>query len=120
MARIKDEKRYQIILKRVESLMEIVTEETPPTDTNYVELDLLADLVEEYEIEHYPVGQPTLPEILKLRMYELQLTQKSLAELLGISAPRVSEYLSGKSEPTLPIARKMRHNLNIDANLILA
>ena len=120
MAKIKNEKQYQIILKRVDELMDIVKEETPSTDPDFVELDLLADLAEEYEMEHYPVGQPTLPEILKLRMYEMQLTQKSLAELLDISAPRVSDYLTGRSQPTLAIAKKIHHNLNIDANLILA
>jgi len=120
MAKIKDENQYQIILKRLEELMDIVTEETSSSDPNFVELDLLADLAEEYEIEHYPVGQPTLADILKLRMYEMQLTQNSLADLLGVSAPRVSDYLNGKMNPTFRIAKKMHRNLNIDANLILA
>ena len=120
MAKIKDEKQYQSILKRVEALMDIVKEDTPPSAPDFVELDLLADLAEEYEMEHYPVGQPTLPEVLKLRMYEMQLTQKLLAELLGVSAPRVSDYLTGKAQPTFSIAKKMHRNLNIDANLILA
>jgi len=120
MAKIKDEKQYQIILKRVEALMEIVNEDTPSNDPNFIELDLLADLAEEYETEHYPVGQPTLSEVLKLRMYEMQLTQKSLANLLGVSAPRISDYLTGKSHPTFNVAKKMHLNLNIDANLILA
>jgi HTH-type transcriptional regulator/antitoxin HigA len=120
MTKIKDEKQYQIILKRVEKLMEIVTEDTPHNDPNFVELDLLADLAEEYEIVHYPVPQPSLADILKLRMYEMQLSQKTLAELLDVSAPRISDYLNGKAQPTFTIARKMHHNLNIDANLILA
>jgi HTH-type transcriptional regulator/antitoxin HigA len=120
MARIKDENQYQIILKRVEALMDIVKEDTPRDNPDFVELDLLADLAEEYEVEHYPVEQPALPEILKLRMYEMQLTQKSLAELLGVSAPRISEYLNGKSQPTFSIAKKIHHNLKVDANLILA
>jgi len=120
MAKIKNEKQYQIILKRVETLMNIVTEDTPPSDPDFVELDLLADLAEEYEMEHYPVEEPALPEILKLRMYEMQLSQKSLAELLGVSAPRISDYLTGKSQPTFTIAKKIHRNLNIDANLILA
>lgn len=119
MAHIKDEKQYQVMLKRVESLMEIVDEETPSDDINFVELDLLADLVEEYEMEHYPIGMPSFTNVLKLRMYEMGLTQKTLAELLGISAPRVSEYLNGKSEPTLQVARKIHQKLNIDANIIL-
>lgn len=120
MTKIKDEKQYQAILKRVEQLMDIVQEDTPSTDPDFVELDLLADLAEEYEIAHYPVGQPTLAEVLKLRMYEMQLTQKSMAELLGVSAPRISEYLNGKSQPTFPVAKRMHQNLRIDANLILA
>ena len=119
MAKIKDENKYRIILKRVEELMDIVTEDTPSSDPNYVELDLLADLAEEYEMEHYPVGQPTLAEVLKMRMDEMQLTQNSLAELLGVSTPRVSDYLNGKIKPTFNIAKKMHSNLNIDANLIL-
>ena len=53
MAKIKDENQYQIILKRLEELINIVTEETPSSDPNFAELDLLADLAEEYEIEHY-------------------------------------------------------------------
>jgi HTH-type transcriptional regulator/antitoxin HigA len=76
-------------------------------------------LVVAYEKEHYPIGKPSLPDILKTRMYEMNLTQKSLAEMLGISSPRISEYLTGKAEPTLQIARKMHRELNIDANLIL-
>lgn len=120
MAKIKDKKQYQIMLKRVEMLMDVVKEDTPSNSPDFIELDLLVDLVEEYEMEHYPVEQPSLPDILKLRMFEMRLSQKSLAELLDVSPPRVSDYLSGKSQPTFAIAKKMHHNLNIDANLILA
>jgi HTH-type transcriptional regulator/antitoxin HigA len=119
MARIKDEKQHEALLKRVEYLMEVVREDTPKDNPDYIELDVLADLVEEYEMEHYPVGTPSLTNVLKLRMYEMNLTQKALAEMLEISAPRVSEYLTGKSEPTLQVARKIHQKLNIDANIIL-
>ena len=53
MAKIKDETQYQTILKRVETLMDIVKEDTPSNDPDFVELDLLADLAEEYEMEHF-------------------------------------------------------------------
>ena len=49
MAKIRNEKQYQIVLNRVEALMEIVKENTSSNAPNYVELDLLADLAEEYE-----------------------------------------------------------------------
>jgi HTH-type transcriptional regulator/antitoxin HigA len=56
---------------------------------------------------------------MKARMEEMNITQRNLAEMLGISPPRVSEYLSGKSEPTLQVARRIQQQLNIDASVIL-
>jgi plasmid maintenance system antidote protein VapI len=58
-------------------------------------------------------------DVLKLRIYEMGLNQKKLSELLGVSPSRISDYLSGRCEPTLNIARKMSQQLNIDANIIL-
>jgi len=47
------------------------------------------------------------------------LNQKRLSQLLGISTSRVSEYLNGKSEPTLKVAREISVKLGIDASIIL-
>ena len=47
------------------------------------------------------------------------LTQNKLSELLNVSPSRVSEYLSGKCEPTLKVAREMSRKLGIDANIVL-
>jgi HTH-type transcriptional regulator/antitoxin HigA len=52
-------------------------------------------------------------------MFEMGLSQKKLSELLNVSPSRVSEYLNGKSEPTLKVARAISTKLNIDANLVL-
>ena len=56
---------------------------------------------------------------MKLRMFERGLNQKRLSELLGISTSRVSEYLTGKSEPTLKIARDISQKLDIDPVIVL-
>ena len=119
MKLIANEAEYEAIMARVDELVEIVDDNTPPTDKNYIELDFLTDLVVAYEKEHYAIGKPVLQDVLKSRMYDMNLTQKTLAEMLEISAPRVSEYLTGKSEPTLKVARRMHKKLNIDANVIL-
>ncbi|GHU72276.1 transcriptional regulator [Bacteroidia bacterium] len=111
--------QYDAACERIEELLQIVGNDTSPTDRNFIELDLLSDWVVDYEKEHYPIGKPSLPDVLKTRMNDMNLTQKLLAEMLEISAPRVSEYLTGKSEPTLKIARRMHEKLNIDANVIL-
>ena len=56
---------------------------------------------------------------IKLRMYEMGLTQTKLSELLNVSPSRVSEYFLGKCEPTLKVAREISRKLNIDANIVL-
>ena len=119
MAKIKTEKQYKGATERIEELLKIVGNDMPVDDKNYIELDLLSDLVADYEEEYYPITAPTLVDTIKLRMYEMKLTQLKLSELLGISPSRVSEYLSGKSEPTLKVAREISKKLNIDANIVL-
>jgi len=119
MKLIANSAEYEAIMARVDELVEIVDDNTPVTNKNYIELDFLTDLVVAYEKEHYPIGKPALTDVLKSRMYEMNLSQKALAEMLEISAPRVSEYLTGKTEPTLQVARRMHQRLNIDANVIL-
>ena len=119
MTKIENEAQYNWAVSRVEELLPLVDENTPMNDTNAIELKLLSELVADYSDEHYAIGAPTLTEILKLRMAAMGLNQTTLAKLLGISKSRISEYLTGKSEPTLKIAREMSTKLNIDANVIL-
>ena len=52
-------------------------------------------------------------------MYEMGLNQKALAKLIGVSSSRLSDYISGKCEPTLKVARTISQKLNIDANIVL-
>ena len=119
MATIKNEIEYNAIMQRIEELIKLTDDDTPKTDKNLIELDMLSGLVEEYEDIHYPIGAPTLVDVLKLRMYEMKLTQKKLAEMLNVSQSRVSEYLTGRSEPTLKIARDISIKLQIDSSIVL-
>jgi HTH-type transcriptional regulator / antitoxin HigA len=119
MAQIKTEKQYDKAVERIEDLLQIVGNHTPKDDKYFVELDLLSDLVAEYEEQYHPVSRPTLPEIIRLRMAELGISQKKLAGILQVSPSRISEYLSGKSEPTLKVARRLSVELGIDADIIL-
>ena len=116
---IKTEKQYNATCQRIEELLKIVGNDTPSDDKNFIELDLLSDLVVDYEETHYPVAEPTLAEVIKLRMYEMGINQKKLSDLLGVSPSRVSEYLTGKSEPTLSVARNISKTLNINASVVL-
>ncbi|MDR3260209.1 MAG: transcriptional regulator, partial [Tannerella sp.] len=77
MKLITNKAEYEAIMARVDELVEIVDDNTPQTDRNYIELDFLADLVVAYEKEHYPIGKPSFTDVLKTRMYEMDLTQKA-------------------------------------------
>ena len=106
-------------MARIEELLRIVTDDTPVTDKNSVELAILSNLVADYDEEHYPVEKPSLPNVLRLRMYERNLSQKALAALVGISPSRMNEIISGKREPTFKVARDICIKLSIDANIVL-
>lgn len=47
------------------------------------------------------------------------LNQVKLSGILGVSTSRVSEYLTGKSEPPLKVARDISVKLNIDPLIVL-
>ena len=119
MTKIQNETAYKATMERIEELLPMVDDDTPLNDKNLIELDLLSGLVAEYEDVHYPVQCPSLVDVIKLRMYEMGLNQTALANILGISKSRISDYLSGKNEPTLQIAREMSIKLNIDAKVVL-
>jgi HTH-type transcriptional regulator/antitoxin HigA len=108
-----------VFYERIEELLKVVGNETSMNDKNFVELDFLSDLVADYEEENFPIESPTLSEVIKLRMFEMNISQLKLSEILNISPSRVSEYLTGKSEPTLKIAREISKKLNIDASTVL-
>ena len=59
MAQLKNEAAYKVALQRIDELLPLVNDSTPVDDKNYIELDMISDLVEEYETEHYPIVTPS-------------------------------------------------------------
>ncbi len=62
---IKNETQYNAIMKRIDQLLEMVDDNTPEDNPEYIELMLLTDLVESYEDEHYPIEKPPLAEVIE-------------------------------------------------------
>lgn len=114
-----NEIQYEWIKARIDILLPLVDDLTPEDNPNRIELEILSELGAEYSEKHFTLGEPSLIDVLKLRMYELGLTQKALAELIGVSPSRLCDYLSGKCEPTLKIAREICRKLDIDASIVL-
>ena len=111
--------QYEYALTRIEELLPLVTDETPTSDKNAVELTIVSDVVEAYEKLHYPIAKPSIGELISLSIEEKGMTQKQLAQELGISPSRVNDYISGRAEPTLRIARAICLILGIAPAAIL-
>ena len=104
---------------RLEELVDIVDDNTPADDPMAKEFMKITDIIEQYEEIHFPIGLPTLQEMIALRMFEMSLKRKDLAVLLNTSASRISDYLNGNREITLTIAKALHQKLNIDSDIIL-
>lgn len=107
------EKQYEYALNRIEELLPLVSDETPAHDKNALELTIVSDVVEEYEKKHFPISKPSIGDLISLSIEEKGMTQKQLASEIGVSPSRVSDYISGRAEPTLRIARALCSVLGI-------
>ena len=116
---INSKKEYNAIIDRIEILLQDPDNIENTDAKGFIELNILSDLVADYEERNYPIKKPSLTEVIKLRMVEKGLNQKRLSALLGISTSRISEYLTGKSEPTLKVARDISVKLDIDPTIVL-
>ena len=91
------------------------------TEVDLAELQRLSLLVERYEEEHYPmpVEPATLPEMIRLRMFQQNMKQRDTAKALGITETRLSEVLTGKRKVNMDLAKRLHDKLHIRAEYIL-
>jgi HTH-type transcriptional regulator/antitoxin HigA len=114
-----DELVYKTALSRIEELLLLVSDETLAYDQKAVELKIMSDIVIAYEEENFPIATPSFSAVIKMRLEEEKISQREFAKKLGVSPSRVSEYLTGKSEPSLKIARNISKLLHIEPSIVL-
>ena len=105
--------QYEFALARIEELLSLVHDNTPANDRNAIELTMMSDVVIDYEKEHFPIGKPTVAQLIQLSLEEKHMSQKQLAAEIGVSTSRISDYVTGRAEPTLKIARLLCTTLGI-------
>jgi HTH-type transcriptional regulator/antitoxin HigA len=111
--------QYEFALNKIEELLPLVDDNTPANAPNAIELSVLSDLVIAYEKEHYPIGKPSVAELIELSLEEKGMTQKQLAFEIGVSPSRINDYISGRSEPTLKNAGLLCRFLGISPSTML-
>ena len=107
------ENQYKLACSRVEELLPLVREDTPADDPMALELAIMSDIIIEYEEHHFPIEKPTVAELIRDGLKEMNLSQKQLAQELGVSTTRVNDFTSGKAEPSLSIASSICRILKI-------
>jgi len=97
------------------SNMELLSE----TDKN--EYIRLSEIVRKWESVHYsfPINGNPLVANIRCKMEEMNLTQKGVANVIGIHEARLSEILRGKRRINIKIAKQLNTRLHIPADMIL-
>ena len=111
--------QYEFALSRIEELLPVVNEQTSVSDRNAVELALLSEIVIEYETVNFLIEKPSIAELIDLALEERQMTQKDLAKEIGVSPSRINDFITGRAEPSLKIAKRLCVSLGITASAML-
>ena len=111
---IKTEADYQKALKRLDKVFH-ANKGTKEQE----ELEILVMLIQRYEDEtvgEFPDPDPI--EAIKFKMEQMEMSQKDLAEVIGLKS-RASEILSRKRPMSINIIRKISKALSIPADILI-
>ena len=118
MKKIATEKAYNKALAEVYALMN--KGEKNLTDKEAMSIASMAKSIEGYEKAHYPFPIPkTITEMVELKMFEKRINRASLAKMLSIDAPKLSQILNKKRQPDITFLKAIHQKLAIDGNFIL-
>ncbi len=116
--KIKNKEVYEVVMKEIEALMRKGEDNLSPSELD--RLGILAEAAEVYEDIHEPLPIPSsLSDMIRMKMFQLQLNQHFAARLLGVSEAKFSLIMNGKQKPDIYFAKALHDKLNLDANQIL-
>jgi len=109
---------YELTMKEIDTLMKKGEKNLDPKEME--RLRILAEAAEGYEDTNEPLPVPSsLPDMIRLKMFQLKLKQHYTAKLLGVSEAKLSLIMSGKQKPDIYFVKALHEKLNLDANQIL-
>lgn len=122
--KMKTEKEYQDFRAKMEIIINkgtVLGDMELLSDEDKKDFIQLSRAVAEYEASYHPLPGKvsTLLDAIREKMEEKGVNQKQTAKLLGISESRVSDLLNGRRKLNLNIAKRLRDNFGISADLIL-
>jgi len=116
--KITNDADYDKVMGKIDSLMAKGSESVSKEEL--AEIRAWALSAQSYEQEKYVIEAPTtLAGMIEMRMFELKLKQKDLAEKLKISNAKLSLIMNGKQKPDITFLKAVHTELNVDAEFIL-
>lgn len=112
---IRDDLQYAALL---EQARELALSDPALGSKEGEKLAVIAVLLEKYEEERFKFDLPDPVEAIVVRLAELGLKQKDLADILG-SKSRASEVLNRKRDLTVEMIRTIHERLNIPAGILI-
>jgi len=110
---VKTESDYYNALNRLEKIFD-----APVNTHEGDEAEILSLLIENFEDEHYPIEAPDPVEAIKIRMEEMNLSQKDLVGVIGAKS-KVSEVLNRKRKLTVNMIRNLTDKLQLPASMLI-
>jgi len=124
MRTITTEKEYRSVCQQMNIIIDKGTELgdmelLPEEDKN--EYIRLSEIARKWENVHYsfPIVVNPIVANIRSKMEEMNLTQKGIAQMIGVDEARLSEIMRGKRKININIAKKLKTSLNIPADTIL-
>lgn len=112
------EKQYNNTLNKIDLLMK--KGEELLTDEDTILLNKMIQEVSAYEEETIVLPAPkTVIEMVKLKLFQLKITQAEFARRAGIGIPKVNQIIKGKRPVDIPFLKAVYKQLNVPADFIL-
>lgn len=113
---IHNEEEYDLALKQMYAWFQ--REDIKPNTPQGDDFELLALLIENYELKHHPIGPPHPIEAIKFHAEQKGISDTALTKLFG-GRSRKSEVFSGKRKLTLAMIRRLSAALGLSADVLV-
>lgn len=126
MTKITRKEQYEWAVKKVEGLLNLVTDTTPPEDPNRIELELISNLVADYSEEHF--ATQTVEVIIENAGSNLSAYIKdapiitvgnSIKEIIGNIKEAINLYLEENPNPCDALKGNFTLEFKINAETFL-
>lgn len=126
MTKITRKEQYEWAVKKVEGLLNLVTDTTPPEAPNRIELELLSNLVADYSEEHF--AAQTVEVIIEnagsnlsayIKDAPIITVENSIKEIIGNIKEAINLYLEENPNPCDALKGNFTLEFKINAETFL-